>query len=243
MGEEQSIGPPGDPAWPAFGGAGRHVPRSQGVAGAGARREGERRRAAREARIRKEHRRTAGLRLALGQAPHHETSWTRGAEGEEHVAESLEQRVRPEVRFLWDRAMPASCANIDGIAVAPTGVWVIDAKNYKGKVEVRRRGKRDELWIKGRNETSLVEGLDRQVTVVRRTVDEFAPGVRVVGALCFLEEAGLPPLRTAFGAFKVSGHALVWRKQMARKLNRDGRLDADRISFLAEALATRFPED
>ena len=189
-----------------------------------------------------EHRHTAGLRLGLGQAPQHEASWLQSADGEERVAESLERRVRPEVHFLWDRALPASRANIDGIAVAPTGVWVIDAKHYKGKVEVRRGRQGDELWIRGSNKTALVEGLAAQVAAVRLIVQEFAPGVRVAGALCFLEEADLPLMRTAFGAFKVSGYALVWRKQMARKLNRDGRLDAARITNLTDVLATRLPE-
>ncbi len=191
------------------------MPRSQGVAGASARRQARRRR--------------------------NRTPWEKGADGEERIAESLERRVREEVRFLWDRAVPASPANIDLIAVAPTGIWVVDAKNYAGKVEIRRR-KGGELWIADRNRTALIDGLDRQVGIVRTIVEEFAPGVPIMGALCFLD-TDLPLLRAAFGMLKVSGYPLVWRRQMARKLNADGSLDEAWITYLTDALATRFPED
>ncbi len=213
--EGQSFGPPGETGWPTYGRSRLQVPRSQGVAGAGAR------------------------RLALRRR--NRMPWEKGAEGEERIAESLERRVRAEVRFLWDRALPASYANVDLIAVAPAGIWVVDAKNYEGKAEVRRR-RGGELWIAGRNRTSMIHGLDKQVRIVRASVEEFAPGVPVCGALCFLD-TGLPLLRTAFGALEVSGYPLVWRKQMARKLNANGPLDEAWITYLSRVLATRFPEN
>jgi hypothetical protein len=37
-----------------------------------------------------------------------------------------------------DRRIRRSRANIDHIAVASSGIWVIDAKRYNGKVEVRK---------------------------------------------------------------------------------------------------------
>ncbi len=40
--------------------------------------------------------------------------------------------------MLHDRRIPGSRANIDHIAIATSGVWVIDAKRYKGKVQVSR---------------------------------------------------------------------------------------------------------
>ena len=41
---------------------------------------------------------------------------------------------------LHDRRIPYSKANIDHLIVAPWGVFIVDAKNYKGKVETRNRG-------------------------------------------------------------------------------------------------------
>lgn len=114
-------------------------PLERGQAGASAAREHERRRDHREQRTRERHPRVGGLLLLLRDAPQHETAWQRGAAGERAVAESLEQRVSDgSVVLLHDRRIPRSRANIDHLAVAPSGVYVIDAKNYTGKFRVER---------------------------------------------------------------------------------------------------------
>ena len=41
---------------------------------------------------------------------------------------------------LHDRAVPGGRANIDHIAVVPSGVWVIDTKHYRGRLEQRDLG-------------------------------------------------------------------------------------------------------
>ena len=108
-----------------------------GKAGASARREHDRRKQKREAGVRERHPRIGGAMLALQGAPQHESRWAHGAGGEELVAQELAKRC-PEVAVLHDRRIPGSRANIDHIAVAPTGVWVIDTKRYKGKVQVAK---------------------------------------------------------------------------------------------------------
>lgn len=67
-----------------------------------------------------------------------ERRWATGALGEERVAQALARRC-PVVPLLHDRRMPRSRANIDHLAFAPTGVYVIDAKHYRGKIEVVNR--------------------------------------------------------------------------------------------------------
>src|SRR5215212_8396342 len=128
-----------------------------GKAGASARREAARRKANREQRVRDRHPKLGGVILALQDAPQHETSWDRGGGGEESVQESLAKRCNDGVLILHDRRIPRSRANIDHIAVAPSGVWVIDTKRYKGKVAVSRPlfGK-PKLTIAGRDKTKLV---------------------------------------------------------------------------------------
>ncbi|HEV8116278.1 MAG TPA: nuclease-related domain-containing protein [Acidimicrobiales bacterium] len=59
-------------------------------------------------------------------------AWAIGAVGERRVGEAL--RSCEGVHVLHDRLMPHSRANIDHIAVAPSGVYVIDAKRYEGNV-------------------------------------------------------------------------------------------------------------
>ena len=38
------------------------------------------------------------------------------------------------IAVLHDRRIPGSKANIDHIAITAAGIWVIDAKRYKGDV-------------------------------------------------------------------------------------------------------------
>lgn len=208
----------------------------EGIAGGSAAREHERRRIAREARVRAEHPLTGGLRLAVGAAPQHEDAWRRGAEGEVLVAASL-AAAGDGVALLHDRRMPRSHANIDHLAIAASGVWVIDAKNLRGKVSIEKSfRKRPKLMIGGRDRTSLVDGLDRQVAAVRRTMSEIDPAVPVHGALCFVE-ADLPLLRT----LTFEGYPLLWRKGMRRRLRQSGPVPAGRCASIAADLARAFP--
>jgi hypothetical protein len=214
-----------------------------GTPGASARQEGERWRANREKRMRERHPRTGDLRLALGKAPAHERAWETGAEGEEALAASLARRC-PGAVVMHDRRMPGSRANIDHLAVAPSGVHVIDAKRYKGKIEVRKPlfGK-PKLMIAGRNQAKLVESLTRQVDAVRAALAEIAPGTPVHGCFCFINPAGLlaasdlPLLRT----LSIDDYALFYPRKLAKRLNRPGPLDEAEATRIAHALATRFP--
>ena len=161
--------PDGQPAEPEF---------DAGTAGGSARREHERRHANREKRVREKHPHVAGLMLALGDAPTHETVWARGAGGEEHVAKLLAKRLNADVVLLHDRGIPRSRANIDHIAIAPTGVWVIDSKRYKGKVAVSNPlFGQAKLTINGRDKSKLIDGLAKQVDLVKAVMAEVAPDV------------------------------------------------------------------
>ena len=205
-----------------------------GIPGASARREGERRRRNREQRTRERHPRIGWLLLVLRGKPRDERAWDSGAEGEVSVAQGLAKRCPPPVVFLHDRRIPGSRANIDHIAVTPKGVWVIDAKNHKGKVEIRAPlFGRSTLRIKGSDKSNLVDGLAKQVGLVEAAVAGAAP---VKGALCFVR-ADLPLLRT----LKFRGYPLLYRKRLAKKLNARGRLSDERIREIAARLAERFP--
>ena len=103
---------------------------ANGKAGASARREGERRKANREAAVRERHPRIGGVLLALQDAPQHERSWGRGAGGEELVEAALNKHAS-DVVVLHDRRIPGSRGEHRHIAIAATGVWVVDSKRYK----------------------------------------------------------------------------------------------------------------
>jgi hypothetical protein len=142
---------------------------------------------------------------------------------------------RPRL-YLHDRRIPGSRANIDHIAVAPSGVWVIDTKRSKGKIAVHRplSGKA-KLTINGRDKSASIDVLDEQVAVVRAVVNELAPDVAVHGALCIVGD--LPLL----GTLSFRGYPLLSRKALARRLNARAPLDGGQCRTLADALARQLP--
>lgn len=205
-------------------------------AGASARREGERRQAGREARVRERHPRIGGLILALQDPPQHERSWAHGAGGEELVARALAKHC-PDVAVLHDRRIPGSRANIDHIAVAATGVWVIDTKRYKGSLQVTAPlFSKPVLKVAGRDQTKLVDGLTQQVELVTAVVADIGLDVPVHGCLCFVDTE-LP----LFGAPAIRGLKIFGRRGLAKQLNASGGLAGDDAARLAGGLAQWFP--
>ena len=208
-----------------------------GKAGASARREHQRRLANREARTRLKHRRIGGILLALQDAPANEQAWARGAEGEERVARRLTKLCGGRVILLHDRGIAGSRTNIDHIAVAPSGVWVIDTKRYKGKVSVVKPLLGPEkLVIAGRDKSSLADGLGRQVAAVEAATAGLGFHVPVRGAFCFVD-AELPMLwRRTFRDYR-----LLHPRGLARRMNARGELAAGQVQVVAAQLASRFP--
>jgi len=169
--------------------------------------------------------------------------WATGARGEELLAELLAKRC-PNLALLHDRRMPTGRANIDHIAIAATGVYVIDTKRYRGRIEVARPlFGAPKLRIAGRDRTKLVDGLSRQVAVVEDALRPFAPDVPIHGCLCFvmpsgmLAEIGLPLLRT----LKINGHRLYYPRRLARRLKRPGPLTQEQALAIMSELARRLP--
>lgn len=210
-------------------------------AGASARREYERRREARRARVLSRHPRIGRLLLAVTGAPAHEEAWLKGAEGEERTARRLNKLLHGQgVVLVHDRRMPGSRANIDHLAVGPGGVTVIDTKRIRGKVRVRREGalfseSRERLMVGGRDQTKLVEGVRRQVSVVSELLGD---GVAVLGVMCFIESDGLP----LFSKPKLDDVHVTGPRGVARLARRDGPHSPSEVQAIAERLRLALPE-
>lgn len=204
-----------------------------GTAGASARREHERRKANGEQRTRDKHPHIGGLLLALRDDPVHVQVWARGAGGEERVAQLLAKHLDRSVVVLHDRAIAHSRANIDHIAIARSGVWVIDTKRYKGKVAVcKPLFGHAKLTIAGRDKTKLIDGLANQVALVQDTIADNT----VHGALCFID-AELPML----GKLTFNGYPLLYAKALAKRINAPGPIATADIPTIARQLAGAFP--
>ncbi len=170
-----------------------------------------------------------------------ERNWRTGAEGEEGLAAFLTRRC-PQVPMLHDRAAAMSRANIDHIAIAPSGVFVIDCKRYRGKIEVTHPlFAPPKLKINGRNRTSLIRGLERQIVHVQAALAGLTTEIPVHGCLCFVAPegrsgvVGLPLFRTQ----KIDGHPLYHAKRLARQLNRPGPIAGEEAAALQAELAKR----
>jgi hypothetical protein len=171
-----------------------------------------------------------------------ERNWRTGAQGEQDLASALAQRC-PGVVLLNDRQGPRSGGNIDHIAVAPSGVYVIDCKRYRGKIEIRRPlfGK-EQLIIKGRERTALVESLDWQVAHVKAALG-VAEAVPVHGCLCFvapdgfLADSGLPVL----GTLTVHGYPVYYPRRLAKRLLQPGPLTPEQAEAIGSQLQQRLP--
>lgn len=193
-----------------------------GSPGASARREFERRKAKREERTRAQHPKLGGLILALSDDPQSTRAWDTGALGEERLGNRLNELASDSIRVLHDRRIPGSRANIDHIAVAPTGVYVIDAKKYKGRPQLKIEGgflrpRVEKLLVGTRDCTKLVDGVLKQVDIVRGIVGDELP---IHGVLCFVE-ADWPLIG---GSFTTRGVEAVWPKRLYPKLKADGPL-------------------
>jgi hypothetical protein len=70
-------------------------------------------------------------------------AWRRGAVGERRTARLLGPLERHGWVVLHDLAVPGSRANIDHLVIGPGGVFVVDSKQYCGRLQLDQFGK---LW-------------------------------------------------------------------------------------------------
>ena len=70
-------------------------------------------------------------------------AWRRGAAGEQRTARLLSPLERQGWVVLHDLAVPDSRANLDHLVIGPGGVFVIDSKQYRGRLQFDGSGR---LW-------------------------------------------------------------------------------------------------
>jgi hypothetical protein len=104
-------------------------------------------------------------------------TWQRGAHGERHTARLLDRLTRDGFVVFHDLAVPGNTsANVDHLVIGPTGVFIIDSKQWTGQVH---QGADGLVW---HNHYPL----DRTLETVRweaETVGRLL-GIRVAALLC-----------------------------------------------------------
>ncbi len=215
-------------------------PQDLGVAGRSAQREHDRRAAARVRRVREQHPVIGGALLTIFGDPQSTRAWANGAVGERAVGRRLDVLADRGVVTLHDRRVPGSSANIDHIAVGPSGVYVIDAKYREtGRVQLRRSGglfkpELPQLWIGGRDCTGFISNMAKQVAAVTAVLGEpVRPEVRPVLALVNVDWGIFPT------ALEVDGVTVVWPKEAAKIAGRAGPLSPEQVTNIAQQLAIK----
>lgn len=179
--------------------------------------------------------------LALTDEPQRTRAWATGADGEVVLGRRLD--AAEGVCVLHDRRIPGSKANIDHLVIGPRGVFVIDAKHYKGGPTLRTSGglfspRVEKLMIGSRDRTSLVGGVHKQVHLVDDALESAGLAhIPAFGMLCFVE-ATWPLLG---GDFVIDDVEVLWPRKAVSRVTSPGSFGGDEIEAVFRALAVRFP--
>jgi hypothetical protein len=217
----------------------------EGTAGASALREYERRHRRREDYASEK---LGGLGVVLARGIDEPTTtkvWRQGGDGEVRSAARFAKHLEgTPVRLLHDRRISGhGQANIDHLAIGPGGVTVIDTKTHGGDIRVDRVGglfapRRDVLLIKGRDQTKLIDGVERQIGYVSAALHDLgAPELDIRGALCFPNVDGLP----LFRQLRVREVIIDGPKPVSKLAARSGPMSVEDIERVWRALSHHFP--
>lgn len=162
-----------------------------------------------------------------------------GFQGAGPIVVVLVERVRPgddHVDIAVDASF-ASCpvAGRTSTTLRSALVFVIAAKKYTGQVEARNVGgpfRTDvRLYVNNRDRTKLVEGVLRQVDVVRAALGEDFADVEVRGVLCFVGCEWGWIMRTK----RVKGVTALWPTALPDHVSVAGGM-SDRVTVIADRL-------
>ena len=118
----------------------------------------------------------------------------------------------------------------------------VDAKAHTGKVERRDRGgwlSADErLYVNNRDQTKLIDGVTKQVAVVRTAIGpEPSTGVRVRGCMCFVG-SDWPFFAKPF---QLADVVVTWPAKLCDAIVEPGPLTVEQVDALARQLSERLP--
>jgi hypothetical protein len=210
-----------------------------GEAGASARKEYDRRHQKRDEALDRRFGRFASVVKFLSDDPQSTRAWAKGSSGEQLLAAALTKRVGDRAVILNDRKIPRSSANIDHLVIAASGVWIVDAKKYKGRLQRIDKGgwrKVDyRVYVNGRDQTKLVAGLHKQAAVVRTALGELE--VPIHSVICFVEaewDFFLKP-------FQIESVWITYGRHLSEMIEGDGTLSEETVLGVANKLAEALP--
>jgi hypothetical protein len=152
-------------------------------------------------------------------------AWRRGAAGERRTARLLRRLERDGYVSLHDLAVRESAANIDHLVIGPTGVFVVDSKQYRGRVHQSLDGR---AWHNHAPLARQLEVVAWEAATIARVL-----GVRVDPLVC------VHGAEVAYGGLIAGGVAIVPAARLRGALGVDLVLSATEVGVLAAMAQTR----
>lgn len=115
------------------------------------------------------------LLAMLFRLPAESLVWTKGVEGERKTAEFIEPLLDAGFVVLYNRLIPGLNGDVDSLVIGPTGVFPIESKNWKDKVEIRN----DRLFVADHDRTWVIAQVYREALAVQVALGEELTSRRV----------------------------------------------------------------
>jgi Nuclease-related domain len=158
------------------------------------------------------------------------SAWRRGAAGERHTARLLDPLARQGWAVLHDLAIPGSRANLDHLVIGPGGVFVIDSKQYRGRLQLDPTGR---LWHGRHPLAPTLRAADFEADQAARVLPD--PGVAVVPIVA-VHGAQVP-----WGKVVTDGVPVVAARRLPSMLRTlPPVLGPERVAWLADQARVRF---
>jgi hypothetical protein len=156
--------------------------------------------------------------------------WRRGAAGERRTARLLGLLERQGWAILHDLAVPGSRANLDHLAIGPGGVFVIDSKQYRGRLRLDRSGR---LWHGRYPLAPTMRAVSFEADQAAQVLPD--PGVAVVPIVA-VHGAQVP-----WGKVVIDGVPVLPARRLPSMLRQlPAVLGPERVAWLADQARVRF---
>jgi hypothetical protein len=143
--------------------------------------------------------------LMIFRLPADSLMWAKGVEGEQKTAEFLEPLLNAGFVILFGRAIPGGKSDIDSIVIGPSGVFPIETKSWKGKVEVRG----DRLYVGEHDRSWVIDQIYREALAVQVALGDELTRHRVTVTPILCAITGVTGAREARGVQISDGRRLA----------------------------------
>jgi hypothetical protein len=170
--------------------------------------------------------------LSIFRLPLESVVWTKALDGERRTAAYLEPLLTQGFVVLHNRQIPGRSADVDHICIGPTGVFVIETKNWGGRLSVTF----GQLSVGDHDRTWVLDQIYREAVAVQIALGDVLNERRVTVTPILCAVGGVAKL----GARSVGGVTITDGRNLARLLlDRPRVLDDDDVQLMARVADER----